>query len=120
MKPIFTDVVGNDELKERLANDVLSSKLPHAIILEGPRGSGKHTIAKICAAALSCEKATDKTSSLPCGKCISCRKILGNKSPDVIMVSKEERATIGVDSIRFLKEDVYVIPNDNEHKVYII
>lgn len=120
MKQFFTDVVGNNKLKERLGNDVISSKLPHAIIFEGPRGSGKHTIARNCAAALSCENKDNKEFPLPCGKCISCRKILENKSPDVITVGREDRATIGVDSVRFLKEDVFVIPNDNEHKVYII
>ena len=120
MKQIFSDVVENNRLKERLGNDVLSARLPHAIILEGPRGSGKHTIARACAAALSCERISDTNAPLPCGECISCQKILKNISPDVITVGREERATIGVDSIRFLKEDVYVIPNDNEKKVYII
>ena len=54
-KEAFPSVVGNRALCARLASDVLADTLPHALILEGSRGSGKHTIARLCAAALLCE-----------------------------------------------------------------
>ena len=54
MKDSFSAVVGNKKLCKRLENDVLNNKLPHAFILEGPYGTGKHTIAINCAAALVC------------------------------------------------------------------
>jgi DNA polymerase-3 subunit delta' len=95
-------------------------RLPHACILEGPQGTGKHTIAKMTAAALVCEAHEDPSLPIPCLRCPSCRKVLEGKSPDVITVGTEEKATLGVDTVRFLKEDVRVIPNDSEHKVYII
>ncbi len=49
---MFGEIVGNKALCRRLGEDILSSKLPHAIILEGPYGTGKHTVAKMTAAAL--------------------------------------------------------------------
>ena len=121
MVAVFTDIVGNESLKDRLAADIRASSLSHAYIIEGARGSGKHTIARQIAAALSCERRGDHTSPLPCKGCISCRKILSGGSPDVITVGREEdKATLGVDAIRKLKNDVYIAPNDTDVKVYII
>lgn len=120
MKPAFTDVVGNDPLRLRLRDDLLSGKLSHAYILEGADGSGKHMLATRIAAALSCEERDDPSKPLPCLTCPSCRKILGGNSPDVITVSREDKATLGVEAIREIRRDVYVAPNDISAKIYII
>ena len=120
MKTAMTEIVGNDALKSRLCRDILDGKLPHALILEGARGSGKHTIAKMCAAALACTEKQNDHLPIPCLVCHDCKKILENKSPDVIVIGTEGKATIGVDAVRFLKEDVHTVPNDLEHKIYII
>ena len=120
MKPYMNTVVANDSLRRRLCGDILSGTLSHAYIIEGGQGSGKHTIARLTAAALSCERSADEYLPLPCTECPSCRKILQGLSPDVITVTTEGKASLGVDSIRFLKEDVFVVPNDLDYKVYII
>ena len=120
MKKYFSTVIGNKALCRRIAEDVLSSKLPHAMILEGPYGTGKHTIARLAAAALSCESKENSNAPLPCLNCLSCRKAIENKSPDIIVIGREDKATIGVDAVRFIKEDVSIVPNDSDHKVYII
>ncbi len=114
-------IVGNDALRRRLDRALKTGELPHACILEGPRGSGKHTIAKHLSAALVCtaEKNTDHT--VPCLTCPQCKKVLENKFPDLLLIGcEEDKVTIGVDTVRFLREDVHVIPNDSEHKIYII
>lgn len=116
----MTNVVGNDELKTRLGQEILSQTLPHAYILEGMRGSGKHTIARMCAAALACESKASEALPIPCMQCPSCKKILEGKSPDLITVGTEGKATVGVDTVRILREDVHVIPNDLDYKIYII
>ncbi|MBE6662757.1 MAG: hypothetical protein E7606_05730 [Ruminococcaceae bacterium] len=116
----MTEIVGNDALKSRLCRDILDGTLPHALILEGAKGSGKHTVAHMCAAALACTEKKNKNLPIPCLLCHDCKKILEKKSPDVIVIGTEEKASIGVEAIRFLKEDVHTIPNDLEHKIYII
>ena len=120
MKQAFTDVVGNEPLKQKLLDDILQKKLSHAYILEGAAGTGKHTVALRIAAALSCENSSDPSLPLPCTRCAACRKILAGNSPDVIYVNRKEKATLGVDEIREVRADVYIPPNDLEVKLYII
>ncbi len=111
-----TDILGNAELISRIRRDAEEGKTPHAIIIEGAYGSGKKTLAKYIAMILACEN-----ENMPCGACSSCRKIQSDDSPDVIRVALSDgRAQIGVDSIRFVRSDVYIRPNDNQRKIYII
>jgi len=119
----FPNIVGNDALIRRLSKDISENRLSHAYVLEGAKGSGRHMIAKEAIAAIECEARYDDKSraSVPCGRCKNCEKILSGKSPDVITVGLEDdRSTIGVDTIRRLKEDIYTAPNDLSVKAYII
>lgn len=119
----FPNIVGNDALIRRLSKDISENRLSHAYVIEGAKGSGRHTIAKEAIAAIECEaRSDDKThNSVPCGRCKSCEKILSEKSPDVITVGLEQdRSTIGVETIRNLKEDIYTAPNDLGVKAYIL
>lgn len=120
MKQFMDPIIANELLRRRLCLDIQNEALLHAYIIEGVKGSGKHTISRLVAAALACEKKADDSLPLPCMRCPACRKILEGLSPDVITVGCEGRVTMGVDSIRFLREDVYIVPNELEHKVYII
>ncbi|MBQ8408892.1 MAG: hypothetical protein IJY39_08515 [Clostridia bacterium] len=116
----YPDLVGNLDLKKRLSKDVGEGFLSHAYILEGPRGTGRHTLALQTVAALSCED-HGSDGRIPCGKCKSCDKILNGKSPDVITVGLEgEKVTIGVETVRNLKNDMFTAPNDLTVKAYII
>jgi len=117
---IFDGLIGNDALKNKIFSDVSSESLSHAYIIEGKRGSGRHTIAKMTAAALCCENRENSSAPLPCGECLACRKIFADKSPDVITVGREDKASVGIDAARFLRSDMRVIPNDLEYKIYII
>ncbi len=112
-------IIGNTALKEHLCQDVLSGSLPHAYIIEGADGSGRRSIALMAAAAQACLKKT-ASENIPCLECDNCKKILSLKSPDVIFIGNIEKSTLGVDIARFLKEDVYTIPNDLDDKFYII
>lgn len=112
----MNNFLGNEQLLNSLKNDVASRKLPHAIIIEGAKGSGKRTIARQIALMLNCQN-----SPSICLECSSCRKILTGQSPDVITTGVPEGKTqIGVEAVRFLRSDVYVRPNDNDYKIYIV
>ena len=127
----FQNVVGNEALKKRLSKDVAENHLSHAYVIEGERGSGRHTVALSVAAAIECESRESggeidlfgaaHSQTIPCGSCPSCEKIFGGKSPDVITVGLEDdKVTIGVETVRNVKNDMYTAPNDLSVKVYII
>ena len=120
VKPAFPELIGNESLRRLLGDDIRAGRLSHAYIFEGPRGSGKHTLARLTAAALACEKRDTDGVPLPCGVCPACRKILEGKSPDVICVNRGEKATFGVEPIRALHADVRIAPNELDTKLYIL
>lgn len=120
MHSAFDDMLGNERLRERLANDIHAGRLSHAYIIEGADGLGKHTLALRIAAALACEHRGSADDTIPCRTCAACRKILSGNSPDVIYINKGDKATMGVEVIRSMHADVYVAPNECEDKIYLI
>ena len=67
MKKIFTRLLGNDGARARLGGAILRGALPHALLIVGPAGSGKRTLAMQLAAAVNCESADKDGVPLPCG-----------------------------------------------------
>ncbi len=115
----FSEILGNETFKERLGNAILKNEFPHAFIIEGPKGCGKHTLATELSAALNCRR--EHTQTFPCGCCESCRKIRNKNFLDLKYLSRKEgKATIGVEEIRGLKEDVYLSPTESAYKIYIV
>ena len=123
LKEIFPKIIGNSELCERLARSLLSENpdLPHAYIIEGAYGTGKHTLALELTKALVCENRTNPDApALPCGECRSCRNIEKGICPDVTVIGTEGKSSVGVEAIRDLRRDIHIYPNDLERKIYII
>lgn len=114
---IFPALFGNEKLKDSVGRDFAARRHSHAYIFEGEQGSGKMTAALCCAAALVCERGAD---SVPCGRCVACRKVFDGYSPDVEVISLTDRKSIGVDAVRAIRENLYVTPNDGDYRVYII
>ena len=119
-RTVFPDLIGNERIRSLFSDALKRGNPAHAYILEGPRGSGRHTAARMIAAACLCENRNSPAMPLPCGKCASCRKILSGKSVDVLTVSRGERATLGVDSVRAVRDSLWVTPNDGDRKFYFI
>ncbi|MBE6541421.1 MAG: hypothetical protein E7672_03125 [Ruminococcaceae bacterium] len=117
---IFPRLIGNNNLKNTLSSDLAEGKSAHAYIIEGQKGSGKHTAAREICASVLCENRGDGRYPLPCGECSQCRKILGGFSVDVMTVSNGDKASIGVDAVRDIKNSLYITPNDGDKKFYII
>ena len=111
-------LAGNRRLKEQLTGQEEGRGLAHAYILSGPAGSGRHTLARLLAAAMMC---TAGTGERPCGRCIPCRKVREDIHPDVETISGPgDGKPITVDQVRALRTDAYIRPNEGERKVYLL
>ena len=109
-------LLGNERLRSGLAAVFASGKLSHCYLLAGPAGSGKHSLARILAAAMECTEGDKR----PCGRCPQCRKVLAGVHPDVITVDDPAKKTVTVEMIRKARSDVYIKPNEGLRKVYLI
>ena len=113
----FTDIIGQEQIKEHLRGAISANKVSHAYIINGERSSGKEFIARVFAMALQCEKGEVE----PCGECHSCKQALSNNQPDIIYVSHEKPNTISVEDIRTqINGDIDVKPYSSPRKIYIM
>ena len=110
----FDALLGNEQLKMNLRRSLAVGHISHFYLISGPAGSGKHTLAKLLAAAILCQGA-DK----PCLTCRACRKVMDGAHPDFITVDDPEKKTVPVDLIRQARADMYIQPNESEHKIYL-
>lgn len=115
--PNFSDIYGQDMIKEHLMNALKTGNVSHAYIINGERYSGKEYIAKVFAMALQCEKGEVE----PCNECHFCKQALSDNQPDIIKITHEKPNTISVDDIREqINADIGIKPYACEKKVYII
>ena len=111
----FADVVGQEPVVRTLRHAVERSKVHHAYLFVGSRGTGKTSMAKILASCLNCEGGPTVD---PCGRCDSCRAIASATSLDVIEM--DAASNNSVDDIRDLRDSVAFAPVSGRHKVYIL
>lgn len=113
----FTDIIGQEQIREHLQTAIRLHKVSHAYIINGERSSGKEFIAKIFAMALQCEKGGDE----PCQECHSCRQALSSNHPDIIRLVHEKPNTISVEDIRTqINQDMGIKPYQGPYKIYLI
>lgn len=67
----FADLVGHDVAVRSLQTRLRTERWGAPIILHGPAGVGKRTLARLYAKALTCEGATEGAPA-PCGRCSAC------------------------------------------------
>lgn len=110
----FESLLGNERLRENLRSSIGRGRISHFYLISGPEGSGKHTLARLLAAAILCQG-----QGKPCGACPACRKVREGLHPDFITVDDPEKKTVPVQLIREARADIYVQPNEAEHKIYL-
>ena len=67
----FCDIPGNTDAKDRLRHLADINKIPHALLIEGPEGVGKHALARAFLQYAACSNRTNGDS---CGVCPNCRQ----------------------------------------------
>lgn len=76
----FSDIPGHRNIKEELRHIVDEDRIPHALMLSGPSGSGKMMLARAFMQYVHCQNRQDGE---PCGKCPACRLHEELDHPDV-------------------------------------
>ncbi|MBC8051451.1 MAG: hypothetical protein H7Y13_00120 [Sphingobacteriaceae bacterium] len=76
----FSEIVGQQQVKQHLIQSVLENRVSHAQLFLSPEGSGGLALALAYAQFISCE---NRTPSDSCGECSSCRKYKKLIHPDL-------------------------------------
>ncbi|MGA2048945.1 MAG: DNA polymerase III subunit delta' [Terracidiphilus sp.] len=116
----FHDFLGNTQTVTHLRESIRAERFPHSLILAGPRGAGKYTLALMLAKAVNCLNPTE-SDGLPdfCGVCSNCKRIAD-------AANLEERVAEAVEAREALREtdkretriliqthpDVLIVPPD--------
>ena len=111
----FDQVLGQEAIVRTLTNQVTASRVAHAYLFCGTRGTGKTSTAKVLARAVNC---LDPRNGNPCGQCAVCR--MSDEALSVDIVEIDAASNNGVDQIRELRDQVQFAPSMLKTKVYII
>jgi len=145
----FSDFHGNDDVVQKIREMLARDRFPHAVILTGPGGSGKYTLATMIARAMNC---LEPPPGLPdfCGKCANCTRIAQLEDldtrfaeatearealketekketrlfiqthPDVLVIPPDPpQMMIKVDQVRRVIENIYFRPAEGRERVFI-
>jgi DNA polymerase-3 subunit delta' len=116
----FSDFHGNAEVLGHLRDMLAREHFPHAMVLAGPTGSGKYTLALMLAKAMNCLE-HPVTDGLPdfCGRCSNCTRIaqaedLDARFAEAVEARENLRETDKKETRIFVQThpDVLIIPPD--------
>ena len=106
----FSEIVGQEILKDQLVQTVRENRISHARLFLGPEGSGSLPLAIAYAQYINC---TDRGEREPCGKCLSCVKFKKLAHPDlhfVFPVVKTETKAVSDSFIKKWREALLINP----------
>ena len=99
----FNDFLGNSTAIEHLRTAISAGRLPHSLILSGPNGAGKYTLALMLAMAVECERqprdlwSNGQSLASFCGVCHNCTRIASaynlEEEVDKAVAAREELKT---------------------------
>lgn len=103
---------------QRLVSQLADNKLPHALLLAGPKGIGKAHFAETFARLILC---LSPVNQVPCGSCKTCLLLQAGSHPDFLNIHPEEKSkVIKIDQVRQLTEFVSKTAQQGRRKVAVI
>ena len=111
----FSEIVGQEHITKTLRNQIIAGRVGHAYLLNGGRGTGKTSAAKILARAINCLNPKDGE---PCNECEICKGAINGSLTDI--VEMDAASNNSVEDIRSIREEVNFLPTKAKYRVYII
>ena len=128
----FNDFLGNTAAIDHLRTAIAAGRLPHSLILAGPSGAGKYTLALMLTMAIECERQPRELRSYSealgsnvqslasfCGVCHNCTRIASaanlDEEVDKAVAAREELREVDKKDTRVLIQphpDVLIVPPD--------
>lgn len=115
---LFSEIVGQYEVKKRLIQSVLDDRISHAQLFLGPEGSGNLALAVAYAQFINC---TNRTQEDSCGTCPSCVKFNKLVHPDLhfaFPVASSSKDPVSDDYIKEWRELFLLNPYFNPNQWY--
>lgn len=106
----------------KLSSEVISSveqgTFPHGVLIECQNEKDGEDFARFIANCLVC-----RGKNKPCGMCDDCQKAQKNGHPDIFEtdgIIKSKSKVFAVDSVRQIRDDAFIVPNESDRKIYIL
>jgi DNA polymerase-3 subunit delta' len=113
----FSKILRQERAKRFLKQVIAREKIPHAYLFTGIPGIGKTSTAMALTMALNCDSPVDGDG---CGRCPSCRKMIGGNFPDFVPIKvPPDRNNILIEQIRDLNRELSFAPH-GKYRVCVI
>ena len=106
------------DVMRQLEKQLTDGRLPHALMMTGPRGVGKAHLARVLAQCLLCQA---PRSGSACGKCHACGLLRAGTHPDLHHLAPEEPGrAIKIDAVRELTQRLVGHAQQSGYKLVIL